>query len=368
MGKATHNARLRQLIRDVDGAVGPFSSQQDLLAAVQRVREFNEPLHFDNSTPKTLGILGTLVILAAIAFAQWGSPGAKAWLSGLSRFRYEELLVLLGMAALVCLVICFGLIHSRSNQLPRLSREIARHSSWLTHGLSNVATPAGLLLQQLASQFGDYARGNYSRAITQAVQGQYPGELHSLPYTYYQLHYVNKRVVVTTESNGKGGTRLVTKTVYDHYDRYSLVIDFPWVEGIAARTSGSSALDFEHGIDTASSEFNKAFTLTGGTRMACARFAKPVTVLHLLSMHRQLRKLNLEFSWNRQLCMSFDDSNLLDFQLPCDLTQPEAFYALIQQGVRLHLLSNALGLVHALAEQHDDNFSLPAAAAHQEEH
>ncbi len=369
MGKATHNARLRQLIRDIDGAIGPSSSKQELLAAVQKVRDFDAPLHFDNSTPKTLGILGTLVLLASVGFGQWGSPGAKAWLDGFfPELRQEGVLFLTGMIALVCLIASFCLIYFRSNRLPKVSREIARYSSWLTHGISGISTPANVLLQQLSNDFGDYARGNYSRAITYAIQGVYPGQVHPLPYAYYQLHYVNKRIVTTTESDGKGGTRTVTKTVYDHYDRYSLVVDFPWVEGITARTSGGRALDFEHAHDTASSEFNKAFTLTGGTRLACARFAKPVTVLHLLKLHKQLRNMNMEFSWHGQLCLSFDDSNLLDFDLPCDLTQPDAFYELIDKGVHLHLLMNLLGMVHTLAEQHDDNFNLPAAAAHHKEH
>lgn len=368
MGKATHNARLRQLIDDVAGSIGPSSRKRDLLAAVQKVRDFGEPLHFDNRTPKILGIFGAVALAANVAFAQWGSLRSKVALEDLTGMGYDGVLLLAGVISLVFLAASAGLIYSRSNRLPKLSRDIARYSSWLTHGLSDINAPGESLLYELSSDFSDYNRGNYSRAITQAIQGEHPGKLYTLPYAHYQLHYVNKRVVVTTESNGKGGTRLVTKTVYDHFDRYSLVVAFPWIEGIAVRNPGSASLDFEHRIDTASSDFNKAFTLTGHTRMACAKFAKPVTVLHLLAMHKQLRKLNLEFSRHGQLCMSFDDSNLLDFNLPCDLTQPDQFFELIDQGIRLHLLGNALDLVHTLAEQHDDNFNLPTASTRLEEY
>lgn len=368
MGTATHNARLRALLRNVDGAINPHSSKAELLAAVQQVRDFNEPLQFDNSTPKAFA-LGSLAIgAAAIAFGQWAPFEAKAWLTRLFGMNHGETLALLVLLALVVMIASLVFMRVRSNRLHKVSEEIARYSSWLTHGLQGIATPRDALLQRLSSDFGDYARGNYSREITCAVQAVYPGAVHALPYAYYQLHYVNRRVVTTTESDGKGGTRTVTKTVYDHYDRYSLVIDFPWVEGVTARTAGGRNLDFEHRHDTASSEFNKAFTLSGGTRMACARFAKPVTVLHLLNMHKQWRNLNLEFSWHGQLCLSFDDSSTLDFAMRCDLSSPDDFHAWIDEGVRLPYLENALAQVHTLAEQHDDNFNLPNTAAHQKEY
>ncbi|MFD2641914.1 hypothetical protein [Pseudomonas japonica] len=368
MGKATQNARLRALIQSVENAIGADSDKEQLLAAVQQVRDFKEPLQFDNATPKTFGLGSLAIIAAAIAFGQWAPFEAKAWLTRFFAMDYGEALSLVGLVALVVMIASFVFMRVRSNRLRKVSEEIAGYSSWLTLDLRGISTPRDVLLQRLSSDFGDYARGNYSREITYAVQSVHPGAVHELPYAYYQLHYVDKRIVTTTESDGKGGTRTVTRTVYDHYDRYSLVIDFPWVEGVTARTTGGRNLDFEHRHETASSEFNKAFTLSGGSRMACARFAKPVTVLHLLNMHKQLHEMNLEFSWNGQLCMSFENSTLLKFDMHCDLSTPDEFHAWIDEGVRLPRLENALALVHTLAEQHDDNFNLPSTAAHQKEH
>ena len=368
MEDATHNARLRQLIREVASAASADSDRETLLAAVQRIRDFKGPLRFDNRTPRLIGILATLVFIAVMAFAQWGSAQAKQWLTDFTTMTYDSVLLLAGVVALITLSAGFGFIWHRRNLLPTASEDIARRSSRLTAGLTAHATPRQQLLQELSSRFGDYARGNYSRELTQALQAVYPGAVHDLHYSYLQLHYVNKRVVTTTESDGKGGTRTVTKTVYDHYDRYSLVVDFPWVEGITARTGSGSGLDFEHRYKTASTDFNKAFTLSGSSAMACAKFAKPVTVLHLLAMHRQLREMNLEFSFDGQLCISFEDKTMLDFHMPCDLYDAERFYGYIEAGARLPHLENVLALVHTLAEQHDDNFNLPTASIHYEEH
>ncbi len=368
MEQATHNARLRQLIREVSSAAAPESDRETLLAAVQLIRDFNGPLRFDNRTPLFIGVFATLLFIAVIAFAQWGSPEAKHWLTSFATMKYDGVLLLAGVFALVTLTASFGFMWHRRNLLPTTSEDIARQSSRLTAGLISHTTPRQRLLLDLSSHFGDYARGNYSRELTQALQAVYPGALHELYYSYFQLHYVNKRIVTTTESDGKGGRRTVTRTVYDHYDRYSLVVEFPWVEGITARTGNGSGLDFEHHYQTASTDFNKAFALSGSSTMACAKFAKPVTVLHLLAMHRQLKGMNLEFSFDGRLCISFENSNMLDFDMPCDLYDAEQFYRYIETGARLPHLEKVLELVHTLAEQHDDNFNLPTASVQYEEH
>lgn len=368
MGHATHNARLRQLLRDVSGTITPVSSREQLLAAVGKVRDFNEPLHFDNTTPKRVSIGAGLLLVAVVAFANWAPPQAIRSLANLTGVHDNSLLTFTGIAAVIALVAGFGFMRYRGNLLPTLSQDIARQSSLLTADLRSIETPPQRLLQQLSSHFGDYARGNYSREITEALQAVYPGAVHPLPYRYVQLHYVNERTVTTSESDGKGGTRTVTKKVYDHYDRYSLVVDFPWVQGITARTDNSSGLDFDHRYKTASTDFNKAFTLSGNTPMDCAKFAKPVTVLHLLAMHRQLHEMNLEFSHDGHLCISFADKNMLDVHMPCDLTDAEQFYGYIEGGARLPHLEKVLALVHTLAEQHDDNFNLPTSTVAYEEH
>ncbi|MBA1280310.1 hypothetical protein [Stutzerimonas stutzeri] len=361
MGNRSHNSRLHDMIKGASAAAETAASKDELLEAVQIVRDFPGPLQFDQTKPKAIAVVFGVLCLAAIAFALWAPVEAKAWLASLTGTNHQ--LVQIGCAVLfgIATAVCFAFMGNRASLLKTLSTDIARRSSLLSAGLTPVSIDNGQLLKRLEGEFRDYQRGNYSRDITLALTSAYVGETHQLDYSYCHLHYVNKRVVTKRVSDGRGGYRTKTETVYDHYDRFSLVVDFPWVKGIAVRANGHSAIDFKHPFVTTSSDFARAFVLTGISTMECVKFAKPVTVLHLLKMKKQLSGMNLELSLSGRLCLSFEVANLLDFDMPCDLGSPDEFYQLIDAGVRLPYLTNVLAMVHRLAEQHDDNFSLPAA-------
>lgn len=367
MGNRTHNGRLLRMIEQATATAEKSTSKEGLLKAVQIVRAFKGPLEFDQTKPKAAAIMLGALALAAIALAIWGSPEMKAWVAQATGVDHQ--LVQIGLAVFfgTSTLACFAFMGSRASLLPNLSEDIARRSSRITAGLVPVPMGNEKLLTRLLKEFGDYSRGNHSRDIKLALTSSYTGETHQLSYTYCQMHYVNKRVVTERVSDGRGGFRTKTKTVYDHFDRYSLVIDFPWVEGVSLRSNGQSAVDFEHSFETSSSDFNRAFVLTGTSTMGCVKFAKPVTVLHLLRMREQLEGLNLEFSLGGRLCLSFENSTLLDFDMSCDLASPDDFYRLINAGVRLPYLTQVLAMAHRLAEQHDDNFSLPTPTKTQTE-
>jgi hypothetical protein len=367
MGNRTHNGRLLGMIELATATAEAATSKEGLLKAVQIVRSFKGPLQFDQTKPKAAAIVLGVLALAAIAFAFWGPPEAKAWLAQSTGFSHQLVQVGLAVFFSTSTLACFAFMGGRASLLPNLSEDIARRSSRFTAGLGAVPMGNEKLLTRLLKEFGDYSRGNHSRDITLALTASYAGETHNLTYTYCQLHYVNKRVVTERVSDGRGGFRTKTRTVYDHFDRFSLVVDFPWVKGVSLRANSQTAVDFEHSFETSSSDFNRAFVLTGTSTMGCVKFAKPVTVLHLLRMREQLDGLNLEFSLGGRLCLSFETSTLLDFDMTCDLASPDDFYRLIDAGVRLPHLTQVLAMAHRLAEQHDDNFSLPTPTKTQTE-
>ncbi|MFK3680305.1 hypothetical protein [Pseudomonas sp. NPDC088890] len=363
MGNRTHNAQLKGVIEFATQTGQSASSKQDLLHAVQAIRDFKGPLRFDNTLPWCLTLLLASLTLVVVGLCYQYPMQATTWAAKVTPDKAHLLLLAVIGGLLTLTVLSLRAIFKRANLLSGLSTDLARRSSLFSAGLSPIDSPPGLILEQLCEHFEDYQRGNHSRDITRALRGRYQGPLHSFEYAYYQLHYVVRRLEQEEVSDGKGGTRQQTRVVYDHHDRFSLVLDFPWIEGIAVRSGGPSAIDFEHKHQTSSTDFNRAFTLTGASAMACARFAKPVTVVHLLGLKPRFSQLNLEFSLNQGgLCISFDNSDLLGFQLPCDLHSPSEFYALIDAGVPLPALTQLLEAIHTLAEQHDDNFNLPRQA------
>jgi hypothetical protein len=328
MSSILHNKKLRQLLEQSDARVDAATSTADLLEVIKQLRDFGAPLAFDNATPRLFRNIGLGLIAATLLFIPFVVLGIAFLLGG------------------------WLVMDHRSGVIDALSKKITHKSSLLTHGLRESFSPEVQVLERLGEEFKDFHRGSYSRQILKSVQGTFLGAVHALPFTYQHLQYVDRESYKTTVPDGVGGTKVETKNIDQEFARHSLVLDFPWVENVVVRGDRHWEVDLEEALDTASSEFNSAFHLTGSTQMACAVFAKPATVLHLLQLHQQLSDVNLEFSEHGRLCLSCSDPGLL---------APSA-----TEGLQnLHLL---LSWVHRLAELHDDNFALSPKPLKKMEH
>lgn len=335
MGLDSHNKRLQTLIEDSDALIDQSESTHDLLQVIGQVRDFGAPLAFNNTTPKVLITLGVLFLLAAILFIP---------------------LVLVGI---ILIVIGWRKISKRNGLLDVLSAKILANCALFTNDLKAVTGLAPITLANFLREFRDFNRGTYQRNIVELVQGVFPGDTHAMPFIYSHFHFVDERTETYSVTDGKGGSTTKTRKVYDHYHRYSLVVDFTWVRDVTVRGNGGGSIDREYDWDSTSVDFNRAFKLTGDSEMACAKFSKPATILHLLHMQNELKSPNFEFSANGRLCLSFDNADLMSCEADGSLKEPAVFYDSIAQGVALPRLFSALALVHKLAELHDDNFNLP---------
>lgn len=354
MADTTHNARLLSAIQRSRSLADRAGDTAGLLHAVQVFRDFKGPLAFNNVRPMWFTGIG-ISLLALAALIYWATP---LWFySWLQQMAISPFAVSVGIAAtgIMMLIACGVFVGNRQSLIPDLSSYIAQRSAYAGMGLA-YADNLDDVLARLQKVFSEYDRGDYSRELTYTLSGVYQGELHRLEYACHQLHFVNERVVTETVSDGKGGTKTVTKIVYDHFDRHSMTVSFPWVREITVRSDDHTQADRAQRWRPTSSDFNRVFALSGVDQISCAKFAKPVTVLHLLKMASALADVNLEFSAGGTLCLSFDNDSLLHFSVPSSLTKPDAFYQAIEAGVRLPHLVAVLGMVHKLAEQHDDNF------------
>lgn len=335
MALDSHNKRLQTLIEDSETLVDEAESTDDLLMVIGQVRDFGAPLEFNNTTPKIFIIAGVLFLLAAILF------------------------VPLMLVGIILIVIGWRKISKRNGLLEALSGRIVAECALFTNDLQDATVLAQLTLANFIGEFRDFNRGTYQRNIVESVQGIFPGETHAIPFVYSHFHFVDERTETYSVSDGKGGSSTKERKVYDHYHRYSVVVDFTWIRDVTVRGNGGSSIDREHCWESASTDFNRAFKLTGDSEMACARFSKPVTILHLLKIHKELKSPNFEFSANGRLCLSFDNADLMSCEASGGLKSAAVFYDSIAQGVALPRLFAALALVHRLAELHDDNFNLP---------
>lgn len=356
----SQNARLNELLTVSEANIDRAESNADLLNVIHEFALYNGSLKFSFTRGWCFFGAGLLLIASAVAFLGYANTYTVTSFFYRLQIDPDLFAVVLGVLGIVSTGGSLVWMKSKSDRLPSLSSKIARLSSYFHNGLTSLEEDPRYTLNKLEAQFADYTRGNYSRQLVQSMRGVFAGPLHNLPYEYHRLHYVDKRTVKTTVDDGKGGTKTETRVVYDHYDRYSLVIDFPWVTGISVRSDGHSQNDYPSSMDTASPDFNKAFCLTGRSEMACAKFIKPSTVLHLLKVFNLLKVPNLEFADSGKLCLSFTTSDLLTFGTQYSLSSPNEFYEEIAAGVALPRLMSALQWSHALAELHDDNFTLTA--------
>ncbi|WP_426206468.1 hypothetical protein [Pseudomonas sp. TWP3-1] len=366
MANTSQNARLNKLLADSEASLATAESNADLLKTIHEFVSYNGPLKYSFARAWWFFGAGLLLIASTVAFPKY----VHSYTVAAFFYRLQIDPDLFGVAVCMLGIVCTGgslaWMKSKSDRLPSLSSKMARLSSYFHNGLTRLEADPRYTLNKLDAQFADYRRGNYSRELQQSMQGVFTGPLHNLPYEYHRLHYVDKRTEQTTVSDGKGGTKTQTRVVYDHYDRYSLVIDFPWVTGVSVRTDGQSKNDYPSRMDTASPDFNKAFRLTGRSEMTCAKFIKPSTVLHLLKVFNVLKVPNLEFADSGKLCLSFASSDLLTFGTQYSLSSPKEFYAEIAAGIELPRLVSALQWSHALSELHDDNFASSPLTSRQE--
>ncbi|MGJ7514233.1 hypothetical protein ACSFE6_07825 [Pseudomonas baetica] len=344
MSTVLHNKKLRQLIEQCDARVEAATSKADLLDVIKQLRSFGGTLAYDNSTPK-LFVYGGLVLVAAA-------------------FLFVPVIVL-GIAFLIG---GWLVMENRSGAIQTLSRDIIHKSSLFTHGLTERFKPGVQVLERLAGEFRDFRRGSYSRTILKTAQGVYPGAIHELSFSYQSLQYVDRETYKVSVPDGAGGTKEETRTRDLEFARFSLVLDFPWVKNVAVRGDQHRAVDLEESLDTASTEFNNAFCLTGATRMTCAVFAKPATVLHLLQLRQQLSAVNLEFSEQGRLCLGFSDPELLASAATDGFDDLQALEQQVEAGIRMPRLDLLLSWVHRLAELHDDNFARPPISLKDMEH
>ncbi|WP_133248867.1 hypothetical protein [Pseudomonas sp. CC120222-01a] len=338
------------------------TSKNELLRAVASLRDFPGGLHFDNVDDRRKALMyGALAISAALLWVSWTLGwvefGLGRKMPGVVNFSIAGVL---GWTAVSWWMYTFN-SDTRDEWLSELSYDIAQRAGMIEAGIRPITTPPEDILSRLSDHFADYLRGDHGCEIVGAFEGRYEGERHAFHFSYFNLAYVDAR----QERHSTGGGNYETRTVHDHYNRFSLVVEFPWVRGIAARTDEQEDVDFDYLYETTSSEFEDTFYLTGITRKVCARFAKPETIQHLLEMEANLIDMNLEFSEEGgELCISFEDDDLMGVELPCDLSTPEQFYAHIEAGVSLEELEWLLDALHTLACQHDNQLESPATAIH----
>ncbi|TKB56602.1 DUF3137 domain-containing protein [Ferrimonas aestuarii] len=204
----------------------------------------------------------------------------------------------------------------------------------------------------LGEQFQEFVRGNHSRKIEALYQGKYQGSVHSFDFQLYHFHFVDQRTETYTDSEGNTKTR----TVYKHYHRHGLLVNFPYSQSVTLSGDSRLKLDGES-YSTASNTFNRHFKVSASEELQAARFLTPAVVEGLSDIGEHYHAPVIEISDQGQMCIAFDNDDLLKTERKYGLDNPEAFAKEIAGHAELKKLDALLNTVHDVLRLSDNNFA-----------
>ncbi|SEI08118.1 hypothetical protein SAMN05660691_03433 [Rheinheimera pacifica] len=333
-GVATHNNKLKQLLAELTRRSRTATTVQDLLEITELAARFNAPLVYRNQLQYVLAavfvLAGALLLFFQHQYYLYIRP------SGWTGFT----LLMTAAAGLLLFAL------SRNRSISRLSNDIFTKNVLFDNQLKPLAEKD--VANQLLAAFLEFKRGNYSRKIEQLYQGHSASDNSSFSYYFYHFHYVDKRRETYTESDGKGGTRIRTRTVYDHYHRYGICV--PEFKNPAVMVYSHAP---EHKLPAAyrpaSNRFNNHYRVQSTDEMQAARLMKPAVVIAFEDLYPILQRPNVELQPDAGLCLSFNDNNLLLAKRQYSLQQPQLFRQEIAAHTPLDKLHQALHFIHHLA-------------------
>ncbi|MBV1934609.1 MAG: hypothetical protein KUG59_07955 [Parvibaculaceae bacterium] len=231
---------------------------------------------------------------------------------------------------------------ARDFKVDSISKKMFAQDVLYDNQMTPVTTGLDDQAKSLAQSFGEFRRGDHKRGFKQVLQSHFSGEEHSFTYRYFHFHYVDKR------NGSKGST-------YYHYDRYGLLVQFDFAQSMAIQNYERQK-NWGNKFKTASIRFNKIYKVDAASEMDAAKFLKPKVVVALEDIHHHFYKPNFEFSPTGELCMSFDDSDLILLQRKHGLNAPDQFIKELQKDNLPKQLQIALEHIHTLMKYSDSNF------------
>lgn len=337
MTMANTNLTLAKATAELTEQLGQIKNKAELLQLLDKLALLPQPIRFHYKQRWYLCSAGLLISLMVAVFTY--------------QLQADTLLYYVAAAmasiSLIPLLIAWHHIH----QLNLFTKQLYWKNALLDNQLTLLKKADWPPTSQWLQQFAEFKRGNYKREFKQLIQGQFTGAEHSFTYHYWHFHYVNRRTETSTNSKGQ----VTTRVVYDHFDRYGLIIPFAYCRNLFITAFAAEGIRGDR-YTSDSGRFNKIFQVRAADTMQAARFLKPAIIIALEEQAAALKQLNLAFSEQGELCISFADKDVLDSKPACGLDQLTLFRQSIEQPTALPKLQQLLNTVHQLLRHSDSNF------------
>lgn len=338
----SHNEKLTALLNSISVGLREATSQNDLITAVSLALRFEGKIQYENSVAWTVVVFSLAIMVIAGYFGFSSGNGVNPWALAA--------MFISGSAG----VVAVGYVVNRNGEIKELSDKIFRTNILFDNNLSEVEINGEELAQSLGNHFKEFDRGNHLREIVSIVKGVHNCEKHTFEYQIFHFHYVVRRTETRIVSNGKGGTRTETRTVYDHYNRHGLIMNFCLYTSLAvlehgARISGEP-------FRPASNEFNRHFKAMAKTEIDAAKFLKPAVVVLFEDLRSNFSEINFEINSDGLLCLSFDDEDVIYCPRRYGIEDPANFIKEIEGLTEAKKLKALLSFITCVMRLSDNNF------------
>jgi len=367
-----HNARLLDRLKQAHLSLPDARCADDVIAIVRLFLDFESPVRFKKTNAYLSIALGVALFLGLVGHGLFSILALFGWLQPSIAAALTPVNTLLALVGIAIVFINYEQLKKRKRIIETLSDSLKTKYAYFSLGLHDC--PVEDDFELMARSFKEFRRDRLLRWTRRKVTGHYQGDTHAFAFTYYQYKFIIRE--------SRPGRKRDVDVIYT---RCALVVDFPWVSDVMVLAESRGRGGFEKRIEiklfstepdsdlskqqliedyepfeTSSSDFNRRFRVRGKSKIHCARFVKPITLLTLMDI-KHFNHMNIELAGQR-LCLSFDSPNGLTFTSTGTLHNPQDLLDDMQQGYSMPILDRSLLLIHTLATQHDDNFSTITAA------
>ena len=333
----TSNRELSRLLLDIKGRMIDVKDRREILSIVTMAKNYNGEIKYNNKFLYSLFLVFFLSWLVFLYLTRnWESYPAEYYLCGVIGFA-------MAVSPLV-------IARSRNADIDAISSQLFVLDMMLDGIQSTDVSQSAK--ESLLSTFTEFKRGNDSREFSKffVIESRNKPKVN-----YFNFHYVDKRTETYTSTDGKGNVTTQTRTVYDHYDRYGLLFELPYGQGLSINSSGvtKNPVDFI----TSYGEFNRAFTIGANNDHDAAKYLKPALLTGIMGLRNRFSDLNIQISNEGQLLIAFSDALLNQTSNTHTLADPEAFYTELQGHTHIAVLEAAYELHDLLTKYLDSNFN-----------
>lgn len=333
--KRMNNKALTQFIKKLQAKVSDSESIAVVTECLDNAIAYPHQLKYRN-TQLYLGILAA--IIASIGY--WFHLETQGQL-----YRYTHSDFVIFALCLLSLLVSIFTVFKRQKSLKDLSNLLRDEA--LKH-LYNMTDCGATFLNNAEHKFVDFKRGNYSQNVEWGKEIDFNSELGLIRASVVYHHYVDRRTENYQESDGKGGSRTRTRTVYDHYYRQGVI--FPAINNTSHLVMSKSKLPkhWQQHFMPASREFEKKFYLQTNSEFNAAKFLEPVVVVACEQLAHKLDDLTIEFAYDGSVLINQKNTHLLNPPMDYDISSPTKFKQELLNETSLFTVNRIFGFVNQI--------------------